>query len=80
MRYVILQKTPFPGYWQPMPTYQLQAAECALRMGSYYHERAERVGSWVNPLYLYTLEDAIQIIAYWQGKRAWAAFKVLGKV
>lgn len=78
MRYAILQKTPFPGCWELLPTWQIQAAEFALKMGKHYHARAQRVGYDLNPVYLYSLEDCIAIIQYWQQQRDWAQYKVLG--
>jgi hypothetical protein len=75
-----MQKTPFPGCWELMPTYQIQAAEFALKLGKHYHARAQRVGYDLNPIYVYSLPDCIAIIKYWQERHNWAQFKVLGYV
>lgn len=79
MRYVILQKTPFPGCWERMPTYQLQKAEYDLRLGRHYGERATRLKDTLcSDVLLYSWEDAQRIIDYWRPRKSWAAFKVLG--
>lgn len=79
LRYIILQRTPFPGYWEAMPTCDIQRAEFDLRFGRYYHERALRIGR-LKKLYLYTWEDANRIVGYWQKERVWAEYRLLGFV
>lgn len=75
--YTILQKTPFPGHFEPMPRWQLQTAEYDLQLASrYYHERAARLGS----LLLYTLPDAERIVDYWRGRYPSAEFMLLAYV
>lgn len=80
MRYIILQRTPFPGYLEPMPTCEIQQAEYALKLGRHYHERAQRIGRLTRELYLYQWEDAQQIVTWWRQKRTWAEYRVLGHV
>jgi hypothetical protein len=36
MRYVILQKTAVPDYWERLPTWQIQKAEFDLRLVRHY--------------------------------------------
>lgn len=75
MRYVILERTPFPGHFQPMATCHLQAAEFMLDFNRLcYHERAVQVGS----LLLYTLEDAERIINWRALDAPYAEFRVYG--
>lgn len=78
MRYVILQRTPTPGYFQALPTWQIQKAEFDLRLGKYYHERAMKMGRLTEEIYLYTWEDANQILEYWRTRREWAEYRLLG--
>ena len=81
MLYVILQKTPFPGCWERMPTYQLQYAERDLRLGRHYHERATKLKDTLrNDVLLYSWDDAQRIVTYWQARRDWAQYKVLGYI
>ena len=72
--YAILQRTPFPGYLQPLPEWQLQHAEFMLGMNvRFYHERARRIGG----LLTYTLADAHRITAYWRTRMPYADFALL---
>lgn len=72
--YAIFQRTPFPGYLQPIPLWQLQTAEFKLDMNDrFYHERARRIGS----LLAYTREDAERIVEYWRANMPYAEFKLL---
>lgn len=69
MMYVILEKTPFPGIFEPLATCYLQQAEYSLIMNrSHYHERAQRVGE----LLLYSFEDAQRIIMFQRAGRPYA--------
>lgn len=79
MRYVILQKTPVPGYWEILPTWQLQKAEFDLRLGRHYGDRAHKLkDTLTNAVLLYSWDDAQRIIDYWQIRRDWAQYRVLG--
>jgi len=71
--YQILQWTPFPNVFQPMPEYQLQMAEFDLRLNkAHYYEHAVKVdGS-----FLYPLEIAERIISYWQTRKTFAEFQL----
>jgi len=80
-----MQKTPFPGHWELMPTYQLQEAEFNLfrLRQQHYHEQATTVGDYkpgkpVSRVLLYSWEDAQQIIAHWRSKMDYAEFIVIG--
>jgi hypothetical protein len=77
MRYILLQRTPCPGYWEAMPTYQLQRAEFCLKLGRYYHERALKIGRLTRELYLYSWEDANRILDYWRENKSWAEYRLL---
>jgi len=72
--YLILQWTPFPNDFVPMPMYQLQMAEFDLFKGrKSYHENARRVGE----VLLYNnLEEAQAIANYWAERWPWAKHKV----
>lgn len=73
MRCIILQRTPFPGSWEVIPRWQLEAAEWELQFNrNYYYERAEKRGD----LLLYTQEDAQRIVAYWQWRYPFAQFMI----
>lgn len=79
MRYVILEKTPFPGNWQKLATCYIQQAEYALRLGRHYGQRAKPLKDTLrNDVLLYSWEDAHRIIQYLQRRRHWAQYKVLG--
>ena len=79
MLYVILEKTPFPGNWHPMAICHIQKAEFDLRLGRHYGERATPLKDTLrNDVLLYSWDDAQQIIKYWQERRDWAQYKVLG--
>ena len=72
-RWHILQWTPFPGVYEPLPAWQLQAAEWALQMNRRtYYERAIRIGGEL----AYTLADARRIVAYWQKRYTFAEFQI----
>lgn len=61
LRYHILEWSPFPGHFRPIPVYELQRAEWALQMNHrHYHEHAQRIGDAL----AYTLNDAQRIAAY----------------
>jgi hypothetical protein len=75
MRYAILRKTLYPGYFQPIPLWQFQHAE--FRPGfneRFYNERATPCSK--QPLYIY--DDAQRIIAYWQEHYPYAEFMLIG--
>lgn len=75
MRYVILEKCPFPGYWQALSLCWIQDAEYQLKFNKrHYYERCEIVGE----LYTYDLHDANRIIDYWQQNRPYAEYRVMG--
>jgi len=77
MRYVILEKTPFPGIFEPMARCFLQEAEYHLNMNRlHYHERAQRVGS----LLLYSFDDAQQIIAFEAASRPYTKHQLLAHI
>lgn len=80
MRYAILSRTPCPGYWEALPTCFIQEAEFNLRFGRTYHDTAVQVGHWLKPLYLYTWEDANQIVDFQKERRPWGEYRLLGYV
>lgn len=81
LRYVILEKTPFPGNWQPMHACHIQKAEYDLRLGRHYGARATKLKDTLyNDVLLYSWEDANAIIEYMRKYRDWAQYKVLGYV
>ena len=44
--FAICQRTPFPGFFEPIPEWQLQHAELRLGLNVlHYYERARRVGN-----------------------------------
>lgn len=71
MMYLILEKTPFPGIFQPMPICYLQEAEYGIGGIRFYHQGATRIQSQRSgdELYLYTFERAQQIIKYAERER-----------
>ncbi|MEO8612086.1 MAG: hypothetical protein ABI690_29585 [Chloroflexota bacterium] len=81
MLYVILEKTPVPGRWEKMATYRLQYAERDLHLGRHYGDRATKLKDTLrNDVLLYSWDDAQRIVAYWQERRDWAQYHVLGHV
>jgi hypothetical protein len=73
MLYQILQWTPFPNKFQPMPEYQLQMAEFDLHLNkANYYEHAVKFGD----CFLYPLEIAERIIAYWESRKTFAEFQL----
>lgn len=84
MLYVILTKTPFPGYWQTLAHCHIQKAEYDLRLGRHYGDRATKLKDTLrNEVLLYSWDDANRIVDYWQKRREWAQYKLLaytGKV
>ncbi len=70
----ILQYTPFPGRFEPLPAWQIQAAEWAIGMcRTHYHERAIRVRGEL----AYTLPDARRIVEYWQKRAPYAEYQLV---
>lgn len=56
-----------------MPEYQLQMAEFDLRLNkAHYYEHAVKVGE----CFLYPLEIAERIIAYWESRKTFAEFQL----
>jgi hypothetical protein len=71
--YQILQWTPFPNRYEPLPLWQLQVAEYDLKLNKrYYYETATRTAAG----YLYPLEIANRIIAYWQSRWTFANYQL----
>lgn len=67
MRYLINEKAPYPGYWQPLALYLIQAAEFGLWAGvdKSYAQRATVIRvTGAKPIYLYGREDAAAITAW----------------
>jgi hypothetical protein len=78
IRYAILEKTPFPGYWQQTAIYRLQEAEFkCFPTQKHYYERAIKTKSRDYAL-LYPLSEAEQIIAYLKKTCDYAEYKLLG--
>jgi hypothetical protein len=72
--FLILQYTPFPNHYEPMPLWQLQKAEYDLKINKrFYHEQAAKTG---DGLLLYPLEVAEKIISYWSKKYPFADFQL----
>lgn len=71
--YQILQWTPYPAWFRPMPNWQLQKAEWDLQLNSCgYHEHARKTESgWVYPL-----DIAEKIVGYWVEKYPFADFQL----
>lgn len=86
LRYVIMERTPFPGTWQPTATYLLQQAEYAqFRNQRYYHERAVRIGKYPSDsLLAYGWDDAMRLLDYIKAYRAKyrvnAEYKLIGHI
>lgn len=77
-RYVlILQRTPFPGYWQPLNPYQLEEAEIKLQLRWRNHYDQARIIDQSRHLILYPEPIAYHIIAYWQQKMDFADYTLL---
>jgi hypothetical protein len=73
MLYKILQYTPFPNHFEPMPEWQLQTAEFALKLNQkYYYEHAVKKGN----VFLYPLGIAEKIVSYWQNRWAFADYQL----
>lgn len=72
--YHILQWTPFPNKFQPMPNWQIQKAEWELGLNSCgYHEHATMtVKGWAYPL-----DIAEKIVAYWTQHYPFADFQIV---
>jgi len=71
--YIILQWTPFPGIYKPIPEWQLQTAEYDLRLNkTHYYERAIRIGNNL----AYPKKIAEQIVSYWQKKYSFAKYQI----
>jgi hypothetical protein len=79
MLYVILTKTPTSGYWEPLAHCHIQKAEYDLRLGRHYSQRATKLKNTLrNEVLLYSWEDANRIVDYWQKRREWAQYRLLG--
>lgn len=79
-RYIILERTPFPGNWTPMAICFLQEAEHAMFWADpHYHRRALRVPAdrVIDHLLAYRWEDAQSIIEYHKAARPHARCKLL---
>ena len=78
MRYIVLERTPMPGYWQALALCWIQDAEYHLRFNKrHYYERAFVMGTYPDKLYMYQLQDANEIVRYWQAIRPFAEYKLL---
>lgn len=72
--YQILQWTPFPDKYEPLPEWQLQTAELELKLNrTYYYENAVRTKTGI----LYPLEIANRIVDYWQKKWRFAKYQLI---
>ena len=79
MLYQILEKTPFSVShyptqpYRPIAEFQMQMAEFDLKLNKkYYYEQAVRVADH----FLYPLEIAERIIAYWQNRYPFAEYQL----
>lgn len=78
MLYVILSKTPFPGYWELLAHCHIQKVEYDLRLGRHYGDHATKLKDTLrNEVLLYSWDDANRIVDYWQKRREWAQYKLL---
>ena len=72
--YQILQWTPFPGVYQPLPEWQLQAAEFDLKLNErHYYEHATQTA---NGILTYPLETAERIVDYWTRRYPFADYQL----
>jgi len=80
LMYTILQWTPFPGVYKPIPLWQLQCAEYDLHMNRQcYHEQAIIVGQrGHDALYYYPYDHAQKIIEYCLKLYPFARFMIIG--
>lgn len=70
--YQILQWTPFPNKYLPIPEWQLQEAEYELHLNkTHYYEHAKRTKKGIT----YPPETAQQIINYWKERWSFAKYK-----
>lgn len=70
----ILQWTPFPDKFLPIPEWQLQDAEYQLKLNSwFYYEHAIRTNKGL----LYPVDIANRIVDYWSKKRSFAKYKMV---
>lgn len=67
--YLILEKNPFPGVFEPIAICWLQAAELEIGGLSHYHQGAARIISPGGDLYLYSYGRAQQIVEYAERQR-----------
>lgn len=81
MRYVILEKTPFPGYWKQAPVYRLQEAElrCFPNDG-HYHKRAINLSKYPDSTLVYEVHDAEMLMKYLQSTCDVAQYQLFGVV
>jgi hypothetical protein len=71
--YQILQWTPFPGKFENMPEWQLQAAEYDLKINTtHYYEHAIKKGNNI----LYPLKIAKRIVGYWENRQQFADYQL----
>lgn len=76
LRYVILEKTPFPGHWVKTATCRIQEAE----LNSFPqtgHCRAMRWGTWNDRILLYTWDDAQTLMTYLRNTRPYADYQLM---
>jgi hypothetical protein len=72
--YKILQWTPFPGRFEPIPEWQLQTAEYDLKINrTHYYERAVKTADGI----LYPLDVAKRIVDYWQKRWTFADYQLV---
>lgn len=75
MRYVIMEKTPRPGYWLPTAVCYLQKAELQTFLGdTHYHQRAKRFGQCMT----YSWQDAQWLIETLYLQHPYAEYGVWG--
>lgn len=67
--YLILEWSPFPGYFEPMATCWIQSAEWGIGGLKHYHEGATRIGAPGHKLWLYPLTRAQRIIEHAERQR-----------
>ena len=78
--YAILEITPVPGHWVPVPLYRLQAAEFNIfKDQKSYYERALCLPSRnSHPIYAY--DDARQLLQYLECTCDFAVYKLMGVI
>jgi len=76
--YLIMERTPFPGYWLATPHCWLQDAEYKLALNRrHYHECGKVID---RKLILYPEETAMKIVAYLKIGRDYAEYHLLKNI